>query len=69
MQNELSVSILRWPCVSSLLRATAMAARSALLIVCLSFCDIMSICVTLGIRGLTTPAPNMLLALTYEPYV
>ncbi len=68
MQNELSVSILRWPSVFSLLRARVMAASSALLIVCL-FCDLSSMCVTLCVRGLTTPAPSVLLPLTCEPFV
>jgi len=67
--DELSVSILRWPYVLSLLRARVMAASSALLIVCLSFCDFMSMCVTLCVRGLTTPASSVLLPLTCEPSV
>ena len=69
MHNELSVSILRWPVVFSCLRVTVMVARSALLIVCLSFCDLMSICVMVCVRGFTTPALNVLLPLTCEPFV
>ena len=69
MQNDLSVSILRWPCVFSLLMATVMAASPTMLIVCLSFGDLMSICVTLCVRGSTTPAPSVLLPLTCEPPV
>ncbi len=49
------------------LRAVVMAASSARLIVCLSFWDFIAICVTCPVRGLTTPAPNVLLPLTCEP--
>ncbi len=45
MQNELSVKMIMWSSVYSCLSATAMAANSALLIVCLSGCDLMSMCV------------------------
>ncbi len=69
MQNELSASILRWPSVFSHLRANVMAASFALLIVCLSFCDLMSMYVTLYVRGLITPAPSVLLPLACEPHV
>ncbi len=69
MQNELSVSILRWSSVFHCLRATVMAASFAMMIVCLSFCDLMSICVMVCVRGLTTPAPSVLLPLTCEPSV
>ena len=69
LQNELSVSILRCSSIFSILRANVMAASSALLIVCLSFCDLMSMCVTLCVRGLSTPAPSVLLPLTCEPCV
>ena len=69
MQNELSVSILRCSSVFSILRASVMAPSSALLIVCLSFYDLMYMCVTFCVRGLTTPAPSVLLPLTCEPSV
>ena len=69
MQNELSLSILRCPSVFSCVRATVMAASSARLIVCLSICDLMLICVMLCVRGFTTPAPSVLLPLTCEPSV
>jgi len=57
MQNELSVSILRFPSVFYCLKANVMAASSALLIVCLSICDLMYIFVTVCVRGFTTPTP------------
>ncbi len=38
-----------------------MAASFALLIVCLSFCDLTSMCVTIFDRGLTTPTHTVLL--------
>jgi hypothetical protein len=69
MQNELSVRILRCPYVFSFLRAVVMAASSALLILCLSFWDLISMCATCYVRGLATPAPNVLLPLTCEPSV
>ena len=46
-----------------------MDASSALLIVCLSFGDLIVMCVTCPVRELTTPAPNVLLPLTCEPSV
>jgi hypothetical protein len=46
-----------------------MVASSTRLIVCLSVCDLMSICVMVCVRGFTTPAPNVLLPLTCEPSV
>ena len=46
-----------------------MAASSALLMACLSFWDLISMCVTCSVRGLTTPAPSVLLPLTCEPSV
>jgi hypothetical protein len=69
MQNELYVRMLRCPSVFSVLRAVVMAASSALLIVCLYFWDLISMCVTCAVRGLTTPAPSVLLPLTCEPSV
>ena len=50
-----------------LFAATVIAARSALLIVCLSFCDLISMCVMVCVRGLTTSAPSVLLPWTCEP--
>ena len=55
--------------VFSLLRARVRAASSVLLIVCLSFCYLMSMCVTLCVRGLTTHAPSVLFPLICEPSV
>jgi hypothetical protein len=49
------------------MRAVVMAASSAMLMVCLSFWDLTSMCVTCNVRGLTTPAPSVLLPLTCEP--
>ena len=69
MQNELSASVLRCSSLFSILRANVMAASSALLILCLSFCDLISLCVTFCVSGLTTPAPSVLLPLTCEPPV
>ena len=67
MQNELSVRVERCSYVFSVLRAVVMAASSARLIVCLSFWNLIAICVTCPVRGLTTPAPSLLLPLTCEP--
>ena len=58
MQKELSIRMLICSSVFSCSSATAMAARSALLIVCRSGCDLMSICVMEFDLGLNTPAPN-----------
>ncbi len=66
-QKEMSVSILRWPYVFFFLRATVMAASFVRLIVCLCNCDLRSICVMVCARGFTTPAPGVLLPLTFEP--
>jgi len=55
--------------VFSCLSATAMAANSALFIVCLSGYDLMSTCVMEILFGLATPAPRVRLPLTYEPSV
>ena len=46
-----------------------MAASSALLIVCRSGCDLMSMCVMLFVLGFTTPALNVGFPLTCEPSV
>ncbi len=69
MLNELSVRMERCSSVFSDLRAVVMAASSALLIVYLSFWDLITMCVTCSVRGLTTPAPSVLLPLTCEPSV
>ena len=69
MQNEVSSSILSESFAFSCLRATVMAASSAMLIACHSFCDLMSICVVVCVRGLITPAPSVLLPLICEPSV
>lgn len=69
IQNELSVSMFRCSYLFSLSRATVMAASLALLIVCLSGCDLISVCVMVFVRGLTTPAPRVGLPLICEPSV
>ena len=69
MQNELSLEMLIWSSVFSYLRTTAMAASSALLIVCLSGCDLMFMCVMEFVLGFTTPTPNVDFPLTCEPSV
>ncbi len=54
----------------SCLRATAMAASSALLIVCRYYgCDLMSMCVVMSVFGLVTHAPSVGFPFTYEPSV
>ncbi len=69
MQNELSVWMLTWFSVFSCLSATAMAASFALLIVCRSGCDLMSMCVMVFVLGFTTPVPSVGFPLTCEPSV
>ena len=69
MQNELSVRMLIRPSVFSCLSATAMAASSALLIVCRSDCDLISMCVMEFVLGFTTLAPNVGFPLTCDPSV
>ena len=69
MQNELFVRMCKWSYVFSCLSATVMAAISALFIVCLFDCDLISMCVMVFVLGLTTPAPRMDLPLTCEPSV
>jgi hypothetical protein len=49
--------------------ATAMAASFALLIVCRSGCDLMSMCVMVFALEFTTPAPSVGFPLTCEPSV
>ncbi len=65
MLKALSVRI--WICGESLWRsrATVMAASSALLIVCLSGCDLVVVCVC----GLTMDAPNVGFPVLWEPSV
>ena len=69
MLKALSVRI--WICVESLwrFRATAMAASSALLIVCPSGCDLISICVVVCVCGLTIDAPNFGFPVVWDPSV
>jgi hypothetical protein len=69
MHNELYVRMLIWSFVFSCLSATTMAANSALFIVCLSGCDLMSMCVMEFVLGFTTPAPSIGFPLTCEPSV
>ncbi len=69
MQNELSVRMLMWSSLCSCLSATAMAASSALLIVCRSGCDLMSMYVMEFVLGFITPAPSVGFPLTCEPSV
>jgi hypothetical protein len=69
MQNELFVSMLRWSAVFSILRATVMAASSALLTVSHSDCYLIPMWVVVLVRGFTTPAPSIGLPLICEPYV
>ena len=69
MHNELSVMMLIWSSVFSCLSATTMAASFALLIVCLSGCDLMSMCMMAFVLRFTTPAPSVGLPLTSEPSV
>ena len=69
MQNELSVRMLMCCSVFSCWSATTMAASSALLIVCLSGCDLMSMCLIVIVLGFTTPAPSVGFPLTNEPSV
>jgi len=69
MQNELSDRMLIWASVFSCLSATAMAASFALVIVCRSGCDLVSICVVEFVLGFTTPALNVGFPLTCEPSV
>jgi hypothetical protein len=69
MQNELSVRMLMWSSVFSCLSATAMAASSALSIVCRFGCDLMYMYVMEFVLGFTTPAPSVGIPLTCEPSV
>ncbi len=69
MLKALSVRI--WICVESLWRsrATAMAVSSALLIVCLSGCDLISIFVVVCVCGLTIDAPSLGFPVFWDPSV
>ncbi len=60
-----------WICVESLWMsmATAMAASSALLIVCLSGCDLISMCVVVCVCGLTIDAPSLGFPVFWDPSV
>ena len=69
MQNELSVRMLIWSSVFPFLCAAAIAASSALLVVCLSGCELMSMCVMEFVLGFITPAPSVGFPLTCEPSV
>ena len=51
------------------MRATATAASSALFSVCHCGCDLMLMCVVMGVFGLVTPAPSVGLPFTCEPSV
>ena len=69
MQNEMCVRMIMWFYVFSCLSATAMAANSALLIVCRFGCDLIYMCVMECVLEFTTPAPNVGFPLTSEPSV
>ena len=69
MHNGLFVRMLMFYVAFSCLSATVMAAISALLIVCHTGCDLMSMCVMGSVLGFTTLAPSVGLPLTCEPYV
>ena len=60
---------LKFSFVFSCFSATAMAASSALLIVCRSSYDLMSMWVRVFVLGFTTPAPSVGFPLTCEPSV
>ncbi len=47
----------------------AMAASSAWIMICLSGCDFISICVVVWVQGLTMDAPRVGLPVTREPSV
>ena len=69
MLNALSVKIERVCSCLLAFRARVMAASSALLMVCLSGCDFISMCVVVWVLGLTMDAPIIGLAVTREPSV
>ena len=57
-----------WSCLLAS-RARVIAASSVWLMVCLSGCYFISICVVVWVRGLTMDAPKMGLHVTREPSV
>ena len=57
-----------WSCLMAL-RDRVMAARSAMLMVCLSGCDFISKCVVVWVLGLTMDAPRIGLPVRREPSV
>ena len=69
MLKALSVKIERvcWCLLAS--RAMVMAASSTMLMVCLSGCDFISMCVMVWVLGLTMDAPRIGLPVTREPSV
>ena len=69
MLKALSVRIERdWSC-QCWSSAVVMAASSALLMVCLSGCDFISMCVMVLCLGSTTDAPSMGLPVICDPFV
>ena len=69
MQKALSVEMARVWSHWLALRARVMAASSAGFMVCLSGCDLTSICVVVCDLGLTMDAPKVGFPATNEPYV
>ena len=69
MLKALSVRMERVLSVLLAFRARVMAASSARLIVCLSGCDYILICVVVWCLGLTMDAPKTGLPVTREPSV
>ncbi len=69
MLKALSVRMERVWLFSLAFRARVMAASSARFIVCLSRCDLISICVMVCVFGLTMDAPKVGLPVTREPSV
>ncbi len=69
MLKALSVNIERMCSCLLVSSAMAMAAISAQLMVCLSDCDFISICVVVWVLGLTMDAPRMGLPVTRDPSV
>ena len=69
MLKALYVKMARvWSCLLAL-RARVMASSSARCMVCLSGCDLISICVVVWVLGSTMEAPRMELPVTREPSV
>ena len=67
MLKALSVKVERVRSVLLACKARVMSASSARLIVCLSGCDLISICVVVWVFGLTMDAPKVGLPVTREP--